>query len=223
MATPTPTTPPEKPLRVIRQAEAPTPGPLAGEPAIVGLPSFTVAAVALGMVLIGVVSYYPVVTTPMYGASIPILLAAAAGLTVASIWSAVMGQNASAGIYGIVSGYFWSFALLTLGLVHNWFGITPAAVADTQKLFVISWMVILTMLVVATLRLPMAYTLLFALLDVALLLDLLAIIQSSANLSKAAGWLLIAAAALPVYFFFGSASHATGGKELPLGPPLLHA
>jgi succinate-acetate transporter protein len=219
MATPTPTPapPPEQPLRIVGPAEEPTRGPLAGEPAIVGLPSFIVGAVALGMVLIGVV---PAGTN---GAALPIILVAAAGMTVASIWSAVIGQSAPAGIYGIVCGYFWSFALLVLGLAHNWFGVTPAAMADTQKVFVISWMVIVTMLVLATLRLPVAYTLLFTLIDVALLLDLLGIIQTSANLTKAAGWVVIAAAALPAYFYFGSTSHATGGKELPLGPPILHA
>jgi len=217
MATPSPTPPSEEPLRVIRPVEQPTKGPLAGEPAIVGLPSFIVGAVALGMTLIGVVP------TGMNGAAVPALLVAAAGVTVASIWSAVIGQNASAGIYGIVSGYYWSYALLVLGLAHNWFGVTPAALADTQKLFVISWIVIVTMLVLGTLRMPAVFTLLFTLLDVALLLDLLGIIQTSANLTKAAGWVLIAAAAVPAYLYFGSASHATGGKEVPLGPPILHA
>jgi uncharacterized protein len=100
-------------------------------------------------------------------------------------------------------------------------GIAPTAVADTQKVFVISWMVIVTMPVLATLRLPSIFAVLFTLIDVALLLNLLGIIQSSANLTKAAGWVVIAASALVVYLFFGSASHATGGKELPLGRPLL--
>ena len=77
------------------------------------------------------------------------------------------------------------------------------------------------MLVLATLRLPSAFAALFTLVDVALLLNLLGIIQSSANLTKAAGWVVMAAAALVVYLFFSSASHATGGKELPLGRPLL--
>ena len=49
------------------------------------------------------------------------------------------------------------------------------------------------------------------------------IIQSSANLTKASGWALMAVAALVVHLFVGSASHATGGKELPMGPPILHA
>lgn len=217
MATPTQPLkpPPDQPVRLVGPAEEPAGGPLAGIPAMVAYPSFVVGAMAFGMVLIGVV---PAGTA---GAAIPILILAAAGMTLAAIWSAVMGDSAPAGISGIVGGFFWSYALLVLGLTHNWFGITPTAVAGTQKIFVISWLVIVTMLVLATLRLPLTFTLLFTLVDVALLLNLLSIIQSSANLAKAAGWVVIALSAIPVYLFFGSASHATGGKELPLGPPVL--
>jgi len=77
--------------------------------------------------------------------------------------------------------------------------------------------------VLATLWLPSVFTLLFALIDVALLLNLLSIIQTSTNLSKAAGWVVMAASAVVAYLFFGSASLATGGKEVPLGPPILQA
>jgi len=70
---------------------------------------------------------------------------------------------------------------------------------------------------------PTVFLLLFALVDVSLLLDLLGIIQSSANLTKAAGWGLMAVSAVVVYLFLGAASHATGGKEFPLGRPILHA
>ena len=60
------------------------------------------------------------------------------------------------------------------------------------------------------------------LIDVALLLLLIATIQASADLTKAAGYVVLAFAALGVYLFFGSAGVATGGKALPLGKPVLH-
>jgi len=215
--TPSPLPPPEQPIRLVPSPEAPAAGPLASDPALVGFPSFIVGAVALGMVLIGVVP------TGMVGASMPILIVAAVGMFVATIWAARIGQSAPAGISAIVGGFFLSYALLVLGLTHNWYGIAPTAIADTQKLFTISWIIIVTMLVLGTFRLPTAFTLLFALVDVSLLLNLLSIIQSSTNLAKAAGWVVLAASAIVVYLFFGSANHATGGKELPLGPPILHA
>jgi hypothetical protein len=181
----------------------------------VGYPSFIVGAMAFGMVLIGVVP------ATAAAAAIPIILTAAAGMFLATIWAARIGESAPAGVSGIVGSFFLSYSLLVLGLTHNWYGIAPTAVADTQKVFVVSWLVVVTMLVLATLRLPSIFTVLFTLVDLALLLNLLAIIQSSENLTKAAGWVVIAASAVVVYLFFGSASHATGGKELPLGRPLL--
>src|SRR6266700_1610122 len=80
---------------------------------------------------------------------------------------------------------------------------------------------LIVMLTLATLRLPLAFTAVFALIDVALLLLFINTIHASAGLSKTAGYVVLAFAALGVYVFFGSASMATGGKQLPLGRPVL--
>jgi uncharacterized protein len=219
MATPTPTPgpAPEQPIRLVPPVEEAVRRPLAGDPSLVALPSFIVGAVAFAMVLIGVVPVGAV------GAALPIVLTASAGLFLATIWAARLGESAQAGIFGIVASFFLSYALLVLGLSHSWYALLPAAVASTQKVFVISWIVVVTMLVLATLRLPVIYTVIFAVVDVALLLDLLGIIQTSTSLTKAAGWVAMGFTALVVYLFFSSASHATGGKEFPMGPPLLRA
>ena len=210
---------PDKPVQLSAHlAEEGAPERLAGDPALLGLPSFIVGAVALALVFIGVV---PAGTT---GAALPIVLAATStGLFLAAIWAAVIGQSAVAGINGTFAGLYLSYAVLVLGLTHNWYGIPLTAIADTQKVFVISWIVIVSMLVLASVRLPMVYGLLFVLVDASLVLNLLGIIQNSTNLAKAAGWVLMAVAATIVYLFLGAASHDTGGKELPLGPPILHA
>jgi len=141
----------------------------------------------------------------------------------ATIWAARIGENVSAGISCIVGSFLLSDALLVLGLLHNWYGIAPTAVADTQRVFVISWIVIVTMLILAALRMPSIFLLLFTLVDVSLVLNLLGIVQESANLTKTAGWALMAVSAPVVYFFLGAASHVTGGREFPLGRPILHA
>ena len=199
------------------QAEEATTGPLAGDPAILGLPSFIVGSVALGLALVGVVPATAV------GAPLAIILAATAvGLFIAAIWAAAIGQSAVAGVFGIFGGFWLSYVVLVVGLIHGWFGITPLAVVSTQKLFLITWLVIITMLTLATLRMPLAFTVVFALIDVALLLLLIATIQGSAGLTKTAGYVVLAFAALGVYLFFGSAGVATGGKPLPLGKPILH-
>jgi succinate-acetate transporter protein len=127
-----------------------------------------------------------------------------------------------AGVFGIFAGFWLSYALLVLGLTHNWFGVEAGVAVRTQGLFLISWLVIIGMLTLATLRLPVAYTVLFALIEVALVLMLTGIMQASANVLLIAGVVVFVFAALAVYLFFNSASQATGGRALPLGPPLLH-
>ncbi len=215
MATPSPS--PEQPVRLVPRGEAPVAAPPASNPSLVAFPSFIVGAVTVGMVLIGVVPATAV------GASMPIVIAAARGMFLATIWAARIGESASAGISSIVGGFLLSYALLVLGLTHNWYGIAATAVAGTQKVFVIAWIAIVTMLVLMALRMPSVFMLLFVLVDAALVLNLLGIIQDSANLDKAAGWVLMAVAAVVAYLFLGAAFHSTGGKEFPLGRPILHA
>src|SRR5215831_3723716 len=145
------------------RAEVTATGPLAGDPAILGLPSFIVGSVALGLTLVGVVPATAV------GAPLAIILAATAvGLFIAAIWAAGIGQSAVAGVFGIFGGFWLSYAVLVVGLIHGWFGITPLAAVATQKLFLITWLVIIVMLTLATLRMPLAFTAVFALIDVAL-------------------------------------------------------
>jgi succinate-acetate transporter protein len=202
---------------VVEAVTVAVPGPLGGDPAILGLPSFIVGSVALGLSLVGVTPATAV------GAPLAIILAATAvGLTIAAVWAAAIGATAVAGIFGIFAGFWLSYAVLVFGLVHGWFGITALAVVDTEKLFLLSWLIVIVMLTLATLRLPLAFTAVFLLIDVALLLLLINTFSASSGLVKTAGYVVLVFAAIGVYLFFGSASVATGGKALPLGKPLLH-
>ena len=201
---------------VVEAVTVAVPGPLGGDPAILGLPSFIVGSVALGLALVGVTPATAV------GAPLAIILAATAvGLTIAAVWAAAIGATAVAGIFGIFAGFWLSYALLVIGLLHAWFGISLLAVVDTEKLFLLTWLIIIVMLTLATLRLPLAFTVVFALIDVALLLLFINTIHASSGLSKTAGYVVLVFAAVGVYLFFGSASVATGGKALPLGKPVL--
>ena len=196
--------------------EAPAAAPT-GDPMQIGLPSFIVGSIALGLVLVG---YVPATAV---GASLPIILAATGlGLMIAAVWAAFINQSAVASVFGIFTGFWWSYAVLVLGLTHNWFGVSAAAATSTQGLFLISWLVIIVMLTLATLRLPVAFTALFLLIDVALALVLISTLQGSASLAKVGGVVVLAFAAVGVYLYFGSTSQATGGPALPLGRPVLH-
>jgi uncharacterized protein len=205
-------------------AETAVIGPLAGNPAMLGLPSFIAGSVALGLGLAGVVP------AGVLGAPLAIILAATAiGLLLSAIWSAAIGQTAVAGIFGIFGTFWLSYGVLVLGLDHNWFAISATAVIATVKLFLLTWLIIIVMLTLATLRLPVAFTAVFALIDLALLLLYIGFAQASplgvpsSGLLKAAGYVVLLFAAIGVYLFFDSASVATGGKALPLGKPLLHS
>jgi len=205
------------------EAPAPVVGPMAGDPGMLGLGSFIVGSVALGLALVGVV---PV---GVLGAPLAIILAATAlGLLLAAIWAAAVGQSAVAAIFGIFGTFWLSYAVLVLGLDHNWFAITVTAVLATVKLFLVAWLVVVLMLTLTTLRLPSAFTVLFALVSLALLLLLLAFAEASplgvpsTGLLKTAGYVVLVFAALGMYLFAGAAAAGTGGKGLPLGKPLMH-
>ncbi len=196
---------------------------MAGDPSMLGLGSFIVGSVALGLALVGVVP------AGVLGAPLAIILAATAlGLLMATVWCAALGQSAVAAVFGIFGTFWLSYAALVLGLDHNWFAITVTAVLATVKLFLVSWLVAIVMLTLATLRLPSAFTAVFVLVDLALLLLLLAYANASplgvpsSGLIKTAGYVILVFSAIGVYLFAGAASAGTGGNGLPLGRPIMH-
>jgi succinate-acetate transporter protein len=205
------------------EAPAAVIGPLAGDPSILGLGSFIAGSVALGLGLVGVVP------AGVLGAPLAIILAATAlGLLMATIWCAALGQSAVAAVFGIFGTFWLSYAVLVLGLDHSWFAIIPTAAIATVRLFLLTWLIVIVMLTVCTLRLPSAFTAIFGLVDLALLLLLLAFEETSAlgvpssGLLKAGGYVVLIFAAVGVYLFYGAASTGTGGKPVPLGTPLMH-
>jgi len=169
-----------------------------------------------------------VVPAGVLGAPLAIILAATAlGLLMSTIWAAAVGQSAVAAVFGIFGTFWLSYAVLVLALDHSWFAIVPTAVIATVRLFLLTWLIIIVMLTVSTLRLPSALTAVFVLVDLALLLLLLAwentspLGAPSSGLLKAGGWVVLIFAAVGAYLFYGAAQAGTGGKSLPLGPPLM--
>jgi succinate-acetate transporter protein len=194
----------------------PLPPPLTGDPLVLGLPCFIVGSIALGLYLVG---FVPAAAS---GASLAILITTTGlGLLISALWAAGLGQSVVSAVLGIFAGFWLSYSALVLGLTHNWFGVAAADVVRTQELFLTCWTVAIFMLLVATLRLPSAFSLLFALVDLALLLVLLATINASTSLTKLAGYVVFAFVLVGFYLFVSVASVATGGKSLQLGPPIV--
>ena len=204
----------------------PPAGLLAGNPALLGLPTFIVGSVALGLSLAG---YIP---AGVLGAPLAIiLLSNGLFLVIATIWAIAVGQGAVASVFGIFAAFWLSYGALVLGILHNWYGlVVPAAngapavsnVVPAVKLFLLSWLVTIVLLTLASLRLPSAFTLVFVLVDIALLL-LIAYSQAvpSSGLIKTAGYAILAFALVGAYLYFDALSAGTGGRSLPLGRPVI--
>lgn len=185
----------------------------AGNPALVGLPSFLVGAFALGLYQSNLLS--------ALGSAVPIIMTATAvGLTVAAVWAARLGQSAVASIFGIFAGFWASYAALVIGLLHSWFGLGKTDVAPTVETFLLSWLFVIGLLTAATLRLPVAFTALFGLVDVALLLLYIGWNQSSDAMLHLGGWAILGFVAVGAYIFVGAMLTELGGTGLPLGDPL---
>ncbi|MDQ1541456.1 MAG: uncharacterized protein QOH29_2182 [Actinomycetota bacterium] len=210
----------EKVAVLATEAAVPAPAPVVeappGDPAILGLPIFAAGSVALGLALVG---YVPAAAV---GSVVPIVLAATGlGLLIATIWSAAVGQTMVAGVFGLFAGFWLSYAVLLLGLNHDWFAIPAGNVNRSIELFLITWAVVMFTLTVASVRLPLAYTLVFALVVLALVLLILGSVNGDSALNKAAGYVALVFAALGLYLFLSAASIATGGRSYPMGRPLV--
>jgi uncharacterized protein len=186
-----------------------------GDPSILGLPSFVVGAVALSLATVG---YVPPAAV---GAALPIILGATGlGLLITTVWCANLGQSFVACVFGVFTGFWFSYAALVLGLQHNWFQIPAADVTHSVALFLISWAVVMFCLMVGSIRLPVIYTVLIGLVVLALVLLIFGTLNGSTGLNKLAGYAVFGASALGLYLFLSSCSVALGGPPFQLGRPL---
>jgi succinate-acetate transporter protein len=191
----------------------------AANPALLGLPTFIVGAVALGLFLIG---YQPAGATAALLSII--VLSTGLGQLLATLWAVRLGAGPVAAIFGIFSGFWLTLASVLYGITHAWFG--PAAtLPGTLTVFALSWLVVVVLLTLASLRLPLAFTVLFGLVDLALLLVFLFAQGGATNtgLEAVAGVVVFAFTVLGMYLFFDAMGVATGGRALPLGRPVIKA
>ena len=165
----------------------------AGDPLVLGLPLIAVGAFALGLQLVGYVN----ITSN--GTPLAILIAASGlGLLLSTGWAATLrstpasspwavGSSLPTAVLGILAAFFLSYATLVLGLVHSWFGVAPSDIQHTVALFQISWLAAFVVLALASIRLPLAFTILFAAFAAALVLLLINTLEPSVTAGKIAG------------------------------------
>lgn len=205
-------------LQTPADTAAPRPGdnaaPRPGDPGLIALPLIIAGGFGLGVTNTGILD--------VPAATVPILLSATSiGLLIATLWSAALGQNVNATVYGTFFGFYGSYAALSLGLAHNWFGIEPADAGDTVALWLTSWLVTIGLLTVLLLRLPWTYPVLLLVVDLALSALLIGNLTTSPGATHAGGWLVFVFVGLVVYFYAAALWAETGGRALPLGRPLV--
>ncbi len=120
-------------------------------------------------------------------------------------------------------GFYASYAVLSLGLTHDWFGISAADAGPTTALWLGSWLLTIGLLTVLVLRLPWTYPLLLGIVDVALVLLLIGNVTGSTAATHAGGWFVFAFVALVGgYYYVAALWEETGGDApCPLGRPLV--
>jgi succinate-acetate transporter protein len=149
------------------------------------------------------------------------------GLLVSTIWAAYLGQTFVAGAFGVFCGFWISYTILVFGALHGWLGLAALAktdagvVGDTVKAFILAWAITMAILTLATIRLPLAYTVDVALVDAALWILYVANSGSDpSGLTKLAGVVVFTFAAIGAYIWLSAADQSLGGPGYPLGSPL---
>lgn len=192
-----------------------------GDPQVVAAPIFVVGSIALALQLVQYVSPVSV------GTPVPIiLLGTGLFLLVCTIWAAALGQSFVACFCGTFGGFWLSYGVLVLGLIHGWFGIPPGDVQHTIVIFAVSWAAFFLFITLASIRLPVIYTAIFGLVVVALCLVAAAYVMTpvSENLLKAAGVVIFAFAALGMSLSWTVMNLSVGGPQWPpLGRPIVRA
>jgi succinate-acetate transporter protein len=209
------------------EAESVAAAPDTTNPALLGVPCAVIGVAALGLFLLG---YAP---SGSAGAVIPLFASLGIGLFVAARWAITLGNGPLASIFGLFGAFFFSFSLLYVGFVHNWYGTAPAdasatavatALTDTFSVFALCWAIGTTVLVLAVLRLPMSVFLVVLFSDLVFILVWLAFISRTfadiGVLRILAGICCLGAAIAGAYVFYASLSAALGATPLPLGRPV---
>jgi succinate-acetate transporter protein len=194
-----------------------------GNPALIGLPTFLVGGISLGLWLVG---FLP---RDLPGALIPaVVFVSGAGLWVAAIWAGRLGQSAVAGIFGVFAAFWTSFGMLVFGLTNGLLGLSSDATTATaqvqaaQATFLVAWLLVFVALTVATLRLPLAFTALFLFVDIAVALVLVGVLAGSVTALTFGGLSVFLFCLVGGYLFIDGMGQELGGRASPLGRPMVH-
>lgn len=197
-------------------AAEPAPVPVAapaGNPALLGLITFLPSGLTLGLWFVG---YLDTATLP--GGMIPALaLSAGVFMLIATVWAGRIGSSTVAAIFGVFAAFWLSFAALVTGLTSGWWGITPGGVKSVQSTYLLSFLLVFVLLTLATLRLPLAYTVGFVLVDLTFLLAFLAVATTTSGYFTWAGVTTFGFCAVFAYVLYDGFNQDLGAPAMPMG------
>ena len=194
-----------------------TPALPAGNPALLALITFLPSALTLGLWFIG---YLDTATLPG-GMIATLALSAGLFMLVATVWAGRIGASTVAAIFAVFSAFWLSFALLITALTSTWWAIAAGGVQRVQATYLLSFLCVFTLLTLATLRLPLAFTVGFVLVDLTFLLAFLAVVNGNRDYFTWAGVTTFAFCAVFAYVLFDGFGQDLGGKAMPLGKPVI--
>ncbi|HEY7102059.1 MAG TPA: GPR1/FUN34/YaaH family transporter [Mycobacteriales bacterium] len=189
----------------------------AGNPALLALITFLPSGLTLGLWFIGYLD-----TARLPGGMIATLaLSAGLFMLVATIWAGRIGASTLAAVFGVFSAFWLSFALLITALTSTWWAIAAGGVLRVQSTYLLSFLCVFTLLTLATLRLPLAFTVGFVFVDLTFLLAFIAVVNGNRDWFTWAGVTTFAFCAVFAYVLFDGFGQDLGGKALPMGKPLV--
>ena len=195
----------------------PAPALPAGNPALLALITFLPSALTLGLWFIGYLD-----TARLPGGMIATLaLSAGLFMLVATVWAGRIGASTVAAIFGVFSAFWLSFALLITALTSTWWAIAAGGVQRVQATYLLSFLCVFTLLTLATLRLPLAFTVGFVLVDLTFLLAFIAVVNGNRDWFTWAGVTTFAFCGVFAYVLFDGFGQDLGGKAMPLGRPVI--
>jgi uncharacterized protein len=200
-------------------AAEPAPEPVAaaappvGNPALLGLITFLPSGLTLGLWFVG---YLDTATLP--GGMVPALaLSAGVFMLIATVWAGRIGASTVAAIFGVFAAFWLSFAALVTGLTSGWWGIAADGVKSVQSTYLLSFLLVFVLLTLATLRLPLAYTVGFVLVDLTFLLAFLAVATTTSGWFTWAGVTTFGFCAVFAYVLYDGFNQDLGAPAMPMG------
>ncbi len=195
-----------------------------GDPQILAAPVFTIGSIMLALQLTGYAGTPLTAGTPLA----VILGCTGVFLVLSTIWAAAAGQSFVAAFAGTFGAFWIAYALLVLAIIHDWFAFsTLQDVRDLQRTvasFAIAFAAFFFIMTLASLRLPVVYTLIIGLVTVALCLVATAYLMTpiDEDILKAAGYVTFVFAGLGMWLSWTRMNLSLGGPAFPpLGPVMM--